>query len=1013
MAKKRLVDFRGGINKKISPHMIGDSQGQSAQDTDLSAVRLQGRKKQDTTTHTSGDSTQKANGDFFYSYGNVAGNTDGRWQSTNPADNALVGGQTVIPYIPDATDYEVWNKDLYVARHNDGNGSSNGTILRFLDGASSASQSLNLSPPSAFTLAEDYAYSSSSSSFVSSTQSRGGKGLELKAAVAGQTGIPATSTPVTTTSWNTTYFNYLNAGGGYQMTSAFGVTYTVGGVNYSGNTLEVILTIAPGGNFNGHGVSNAQMHDYLINDSNNTNTGPLNHPGSGTTSNTTYTQVGGAYTGYSVGAKVVELGGTLVLYFSTSFGSTGNIQWGINTGSNNMHLVITGPRSANILTTGGTHSVTFTEKILTSTTTVITNLGQPHIEATPIFVSDDARHFVYRQFTAADGTGPSWTTDSAAGAATPWLQVGGTSFRTHTANDEGYYISGIKGTTGTSTGLPEESQGKTKATPASSTYTGVFGTNAVTTPNQLIFSNIASTTPAAACYRLFRVDSESSVSSPINLGFIAPADMTSGETFSLNSGNIQLSNISNGALYKLNWTCYQNTEAAFTYGSVTQTAIKSTGTVGTNGVAFTGSSTPTLDITLTDTDNSDFRGIDIWLEKRVITGATDTYAIVKCFQYFKNDSTSISDIAVNCHFLDVFASGLSSGSIQTSNVLSAPPDHLKFLKESNNFFFAVGTEHTEPGRYGGSVSYDNQGNATYTANPNIGNKEDSFLFVSTYNNPRDWPIDAYVEFDASITGLASYPGELIVFTENGVYRVTGSRANQMRKAKLATTEGLPANQNKTISLVDNYLVWYSQSGICFYNGTSVTNITKGRFDAFTLGQSVAGQLNGKYYVIQISDETGYVIDFTLEGFPISSVDLSEEQTSHPNPVLVYVPSRNRLYTRHGFVEGNSTRNTFNYKTREFDGGSFGSLKLVKNVTINGSGTGNIQVLLDGQAAFTSAKTVTLASGFGNDQPARVYLPASRPNNPYGLSIADVWSVEITNWNGNIDWIETEYEIIAD
>ena len=126
-------------------------------------------------------------------------------------------------------------------------------------------------------------------------------------------------------------------------------------------------------------------------------------------------------------------------------------------------------------------------------------------------------------------------------------------------------------------------------------------------------------------------------------------------------------------------------------------------------------------------------------------------------------------------------------------------DHLKFLKESNNFFFAVGTEHTEAGRYGGTVDLT-QNPPVYTANPDIGNKEDSFLFVSTYNNPRDWPIDAYVEFDASITGLASYPGELIVFTENGLYRVTGSRANQMRKAKLATTEGLPANQNKTISI---------------------------------------------------------------------------------------------------------------------------------------------------------------------------------------------------------------------
>ena len=111
-----------------------------------------------------------------------------------------------------------------------------------------------------------------------------------------------------------------------------------------------------------------------------------------------------------------------------------------------------------------------------------------------------------------------------------------------------------------------------------------------------------------------------------------------------------------------------------------------------------------LTVTLSDNsgDNSDFRGVDIWLERRVLTGSTsaiaDTYAIVKCFQYFKNDDTNIANITGQCDFLDVFASGLSSGSISGSGNLTAPPDHLKLLKESNNFFYAVGTIDTEPGR---------------------------------------------------------------------------------------------------------------------------------------------------------------------------------------------------------------------------------------------------------------------------------------------------------------------------
>ena len=59
--KQKLIDFRGGLNTKISPHMIGDTQGQSAIDLDLSEVRLQGRKKT--------NDAETAAGEFWYHAG--------------------------------------------------------------------------------------------------------------------------------------------------------------------------------------------------------------------------------------------------------------------------------------------------------------------------------------------------------------------------------------------------------------------------------------------------------------------------------------------------------------------------------------------------------------------------------------------------------------------------------------------------------------------------------------------------------------------------------------------------------------------------------------------------------------------------------------------------------------------------------------------------------------------------------------------------------------------------------
>ena len=45
------------------------------------------------------------------------------------------------------------------------------------------------------------------------------------------------------------------------------------------------------------------------------------------------------------------------------------------------------------------------------------------------------------------------------------------------------------------------------------------------------------------------------------------------------------------------------------------------------------------------------------------------------------------------------------------------------------------------------------------------------------------------------------------------------------------------------------------------------------------------------------------------------------------------------------------------------------------------------------------------------QPVRLYLPASNENSPFGLAVCDVWDVEITDWEGSIDWIDTEYEVL--
>jgi hypothetical protein len=448
-------------------------------------------------------------------------------------------------------------------------------------------------------------------------------------------------------------------------------------------------------------------------------------------------------------------------------------------------------------------------------------------------------------------------------------------------------------------------------------------------------------------------------------------------------------------------------------------------------------------------------GFDLWLEKEVMT---DLWAVAGCVSFWKGDTASNGSTLSSSlsgtnwtaggpgqehpvySFIDCFASGLSSGYITSNQDKTAPPNSLKFLAEWNNFFFGVGSEYTSADRYGDNI-----------------NKKDSFLFVSDYNNPRHWPLDGYVEFPDSITGIYPYRDAMIVFTRRAVYRVFGSRANQMRKVQVNTIEGLPPNYHKTIQMLGSYLIWVSTKGICLYDGNSVTNLTRGRFGDDPLSgvaPADSAVYEGKYYLL-LMNLGGFIIDFNLEGFPIievtnftygtnDPVDLSQYTGSLQNPVLEYIPSKHQLYLGYYFstsvtastailegydIENNpyqttsiaSTTNTkrpWVYRTRSFDGGSFGAIKLVRNVTINGYGYGKVTIRIDG-TTVVNQQTVGSYTSWGQKpedatpitEPTRVYLPETVAGNPFGLPAGDVWDVEL-EWVGTVDWIETEYEILS-
>ena len=675
------------------------------------------------------------------------------------------------------------------------------------------------------------------------------------------------------------------------------------------------------------------------------------------------------------------------------------------------------------------------------------------IPATDAFTYDDARVEIYQPNTAS-GT-PTVINDESRGES--WLDNGRAFSGPDGASAYGYFLKSVRG----SSGLPTLSTNDVQATLANSgSYTAdtILATNALHTPQRMNFDITAPTDQPTNpdAYRLYRKDNDGVT----GLGYIRPSrlnvsgsadDIFGGEytadiSISFNSANntVTISNLLASKDYRLKWWCYQQTTLTSATDDSNPADTSLAARSNTIGYAFTGTTSLTLQLATITNGDSRMYAIDIWLEESFLDGAStstlvdDTYATVKCYDLLHDtaydnidadhDGTA-DDVAQTIQgtsdFLDLFSSDLLSEGLSSSSNSVAAPKYCKFFKESNNFFFAVGTEFTD------ASSYTNSGNT---------NKKGSYLFVSEYNDPTQWFSTGYVQFNSEITGLHTYPGELVVWTENGTFRVAGSRYDQMRKTKLATTEGLPEGNHRTIALVNNYLVWVSSTGICFYDGRQVTNLTRGRFNDFGFSENQkrsiydysdtntelpgtglhAGQKDGIYYVLGV-DEQGFAVDFNLPGFPITRVNLREDGVDNTNseiPVFVYNPRDNRLMTRKGSVTEGSGYNLWTYKTRDFDGGAFGTLKLVKSVVLNGTGSGKVQIYLDGSPIFSdnnnTGKTVSIDySATSSNQPTKVYLPASISGSTYGLPIADVWSVELVDWNGRVDWIDTEYELVSD
>lgn len=239
-----------------------------------------------------------------------------------------------------------------------------------------------------------------------------------------------------------------------------------------------------------------------------------------------------------------------------------------------------------------------------------------------------------------------------------------------------------------------------------------------------------------------------------------------------------------------------------------------------------------------------------------------------------------------------------------------PPRGLKHITEVNDFFYG-----------------------------SIGKR----LHISAYGRPNVWPLDGFVDFDGTITAIKRRGGELIVFMDNGIYRVYGTSHNNMRKVKVPTVEGVKEGLHRCIAPIRDGLIYVSHSGISYFNGRDVEVLTQLRLGEFQLPsddlyKNTAGVIEDVYYVLGPTGN-GYVLDLRFGTMKLSKCSIRSEN-------LFYRGIQNKLYNENGVI-GEGDLVNFTFRTRAFTGGSINDEKILKFIRLSGFDfTGRVELYVD-------------------------------------------------------------------
>lgn len=129
------------------------------------------------------------------------------------------------------------------------------------------------------------------------------------------------------------------------------------------------------------------------------------------------------------------------------------------------------------------------------------------------------------------------------------------------------------------------------------------------------------------------------------------------------------------------------------------------------------------------------------------------------------------------------------------------------------------------------------------------------IYGSKQGDPTNWNYfsglssDSYaatVGTNGRFTGCIAHYGSVLFFKERGVHKLYGSQPSNFTMS-WTELEGVQEGSEKSLVSINEYLYYKSVNGICAFNGTTPTNISRG-LGTDTYYDARAGKFLNKYYV---------------------------------------------------------------------------------------------------------------------------------------------------------------------